>query len=122
MKVPMSLRKPETEERYQIAKKSGLLKPLSESPAIEVFKYWKLINNDFPYDMCFQKHHMLIPKRQYSHWYQMNLREFLELIRIMKRYYVNGTYDLPFFNFPKKQSVKNHFHIHLAEYYDERPE
>jgi diadenosine tetraphosphate (Ap4A) HIT family hydrolase len=117
---PMSARTVATEARYQEAKKQGNLTPLEDCEAIINYRRWKLINNDFPYDDLFSKHEMIVPKRHFSHWYQMRPAEIWELLKILKFYYDTGYCDLFILNTPKKQSYKSLFHMHIATYYKNR--
>lgn len=60
------LRTQEGEEKYQKLIAAGYLNggcKLCEAPSIKDFVYWKIIRNDFPYDLIAQIHDMIVPKR-----------------------------------------------------------
>jgi hypothetical protein len=119
MSVPMSLRTPSMEERYQKAKLHHLVQPLSTITPIRCWKHWKLIPNAYPYDAVFSKHHMLLPIRLFGQREEMNLNELVELHLIQQE--IMADYDCFIENTPNKQSNRTHFHIHSASYYAERP-
>lgn len=53
-------------ERYAIHKQSGILERecvLCGREPIEEFQFWKIIPNQFPYDLIAKEHQMLVPKR-----------------------------------------------------------
>lgn len=121
MSLPTSLRTDRGERYYQRAKKAGLTRPLEEEKVLLNFKYWKVIENRFPYDSCFQTHHMLIPKRKFSRRFQMTDDELDELDFFIDTY-AEEHYDIVFENMMKRRSIAGLFHLHLAKYYDTREE
>lgn len=117
--VPASLRKLESEKRYNYAKAEGTLKPLSLENVKHQWKHWKLIENRFPYDMCFQTHDLLIPKRLIADKSELFPRELKELDSIIHGY-CQTNYDMVFENMNKRRSVMALFHLHAATYYKNR--
>lgn len=105
MQIPTSLRRTATEMRYQEDKLNGGTKPLLEEPAIKEWEHWRLIDNRYPYDAVFSKHHMLVP---------LNGADFTspELWGILGE--LENDYDFWFVNFAHRQSIKNLLHIHLV--------
>lgn len=121
-KVPVSLRTFKDELRYEKTKqtrKNNSKTVLQEETSIREWDKWKLIHNEFPYSSAFKTHHMLLPKRVVS---QENLtqQEKNDLEVILKE--LSQSYDCQLINFSKKQSIKQHFHIHLLVYKDYRTE
>lgn len=109
LELPTSLRKKSTEQAYQDDKANGNTIPLDEEPAIQEFEKWRLIDNRYPYDAVFEKHHMLIPTEGYHQTVRdADLHEILDLLA--------SEYDFWFVNFPHRQSVKNLLHIHLVKH------
>lgn len=109
MILPTSLRTAKTEQRYQDDKSAGKTKSLEEEPALQEFEKWRLIDNSYPYDAVFEKHHMLIPTEGYHQTVEdADLHETLDLLA--------SEYDFWFVNFPHRQSVKNLLHIHLVKH------
>jgi len=119
--LPVSMRTARGERRYQAAKQNGDTVPLNREKVIIDYLYWKLINNRFPGDMIFKKHHMLIPKREFSSRDDMLPRERRELDKII-RTYAQYNYHLIFENMNSRRSVLHLWHLHLAEYYSNREE
>ncbi|MCA9348239.1 hypothetical protein KC867_02420 [Candidatus Saccharibacteria bacterium] len=112
-KLPVSLRTPRGERYYAQAKSKGVTRPLLDEPRIKEWQYWALIDNDFPYSGAFKVHHMLIPKRVVSRK-DLNQHELTELDSIVDD--LSEEYDCYLINFAKKQSIKNHYHIHFLIY------
>ena len=103
----------EMEEKYQNEKgersKNGC--PLCSSPAIETFKFWKVILNDFPYDKVASRHDMIVPLRHTS---EMNDEERAEFLEIRKTY-INDNYRYILEATTRTKSIPTHFHLHLLE-------
>jgi hypothetical protein len=70
-----------------------------------------VIPNDYPYDEKYATHHILVLKR---HTDKLRDEEKIELqFRIRQ---LQDSYDQVVYNCPKKQSVKDHFHLHLLTF------
>lgn len=76
-----------------------------------------MLPNKFPYSSAFSRHDMLLPKRVISRK-EMNKQENDELAKILDE--LEPQYDVVMMNFRSKQSVKDHFHIHLLVYKTKR--
>lgn len=116
-RLPISLRSASGEAYYANIKTRGGTMPLIEEPRLQEWKYWALIENAFPYDSMFKTHHLLIPKRVVSEE-ELSELERLELRSILRQ--LNDNYDCSITNFTSKQSIRNHYHIHLLIYKDAR--
>jgi len=79
--------------------------------AIVDFKNWKIVNNDFPYDLVADVHHMLVTKR-HADEHGLNTEEKNEMEEI-KFGYVNENYDYIIEATVKNKSIPAHFHLHL---------
>lgn len=117
--LPASLRKDDSENAYQEAKQKGQSRPLIQEKRFKEWKHWALIDNRFPYDMAFSTHHMLIPLREVP-GEELNNQERQELEEILDE--LSEHYDSFQINFKSKQSILNHFHIHLLIFKDNREE
>lgn len=113
-----SLRYPETEELYQREREAGLLKLLSEEPALYEWEYWRLITNRFPYDSIFKTHHMLIPKRDLTEAWQLDPAERHEFNQLLQ-YFIHPTYHMWFVNCPGRRSMPTLYHVHLGIFKDD---
>jgi hypothetical protein len=81
----------------------------SKSP-IKTFTYWKVIPNDFPYDLVAKTHHMLIP---FQHVAEKNLSEDeWKEFQLIKGEYLQQ-YDYIIEATEKQKSIPQHFHLHL---------
>jgi diadenosine tetraphosphate (Ap4A) HIT family hydrolase len=121
-KVPVSLRTYRDELRYTKSKKSrnnNDTKHLANEDALKEWSYWRLIHNAYPYSSAFKVHHLLVPKRVVAKT-DLNQEELAELDSLTDE--LSDVYDCLLINFPKKQSIRNHFHVHLLTYKDKRSE
>ncbi len=117
--VPVSLRTIRDEMHYAKAKTQGGTKPLLEEDRLKEWKYWALIENEFPYSAAFKTHHMLIPKRVVDDK-NLSIDERIEMDAVLNE--LSEKYDCVLVNFRKKQSIRDHFHMHLLCYKDKRKE
>lgn len=72
-----------------------------------------MITNIFPYDAAFSVNHMLIPKRVVSED-ALTTQERQELQAVLQE--LSSQYDCQMTNFISKQSVKDHYHIHMLTF------
>ena len=118
-KLPVSLRTHKDEANYLQAKKTGIAKkPLYEEAPIRTWNNWMLIENRFPYNAVFETFHMLVPRRGGVVKSSLSSREREELEDILDE--LSDVYDCYMVNYPKKQSIKTHYHIHLLTYKTDR--
>jgi hypothetical protein len=115
----IDLRTEETHERYEQFKRDGFLDHgcnLCKMQPIKEFEFWKIINNDFPWDLVFKTNHMLIPKRHivYNELNEEEKKEF----DLIKSDYVDKNYGLLIEATNTKKSIPSHFHIHLIVFKD----
>lgn len=84
-----------------------------ERNLIKEFKYWVIIENEFPYDAIATTSHMISTKREVRlDWNLLNDDEIKEFEDI-KENYLHDNYDVLWENLPKGQSIPGHFHLHL---------
>lgn len=113
----ITLRTPKTEAKYQ-----EYLKTVSPHycffcankptrPSSYNFKYFYLIENDYPYDAFYKEHYILSLKR---HVMKLRAEEEVELKQLLKQF--DGSFDQAIYNFTGRQSIKGHFHIHLLSF------
>ena len=110
-----TFRTPKTEQKYAEHKAGGGLDGgcrLCKHPALTLYQYWKITDNNFPYDRVAKKHNMLIPLR---HATELDLteEERNELLAIKHSAAIQENYEFivePNWN---KKSIPNHFHLHL---------
>ena len=80
-----------------------------ERKTIKKFKYWRIIENDFPYDKIAKIHQMIVPRRHISED-ELNKKELDEFKKIKKKHIVKN-YD--YISEGMAKSIPNHFHLHL---------
>lgn len=108
------LRTKETAQKYEEYIKKGLLDQgcnLCLAPSIKEFRYWRIINNTFPYDRIAEIHHMIIPKRCIVES-ELSEDEVQEL-RKLKTKQINNDYEFIMEATKKKKSIPGHLHFHL---------
>lgn len=107
------LRTEETAEKYRIHRATGALEkscPLCRENSLETFKFWKIIQNDFPYDRIAETHHMVIPLRHINEegLTEDELQEFHKI-----KHSKLQEYDLIVEATSRNKSIPAHFHLHL---------
>jgi hypothetical protein len=85
--------------------------PICSKEAIKNFKYWKITDNSFPYDLIASKHQMIVPNRHVAEE-ELLSDELDELIKI-KREFIDTEFDYIIEATTKNKSVPGHFHLHL---------
>jgi hypothetical protein len=109
-----TLRMPQTEQKYQDMKDSGLLAgvcALCRVEAIQTFTYWKLIPNEFPYDKIAKRHDMIVPLR---HTADISDDERAELLQLRSSY-IDEHYRYIMEATNRTKSIPAHYHLHLIE-------
>lgn len=109
-----TLRTKQVQQAYTDAVALGVLKQgcvLCKKDALKTFEHWKIVENDFPYDIIAETHHMIVPLR---HMISAGLtgEEWGELQKIKKEY-ITSTYQFMVESTHANQSVPEHFHVHL---------
>jgi diadenosine tetraphosphate (Ap4A) HIT family hydrolase len=84
---------------------------LCEKKPLKEFKYWRIVENRFPYDKIANVHHMLIPKRHVGET-ELSPRETKELLAL-KQGYISAHYEYLIEAVHKQKSIPAHFHLHL---------
>ena len=108
------LRTEKMTEKYYEHQKSRLeagVCPMCEKVPLYKFDKWKIIENDFPYDLISSEHHMLVPVRHIEER-DLNNEETQELLDIKDKF-IHNRYDFIIEATAKNKSIPNHFHLHL---------
>jgi len=109
-----SLRTPEGKKKYQEYLKTEDLSnscPLCDKEPVKSFGFWKIIENNFPYDQIAKTHHMLLPVRHASEK-ELRTGEWEEL-NMIKESFLNAEYDWIIESTHENKSIPWHFHLHL---------
>lgn len=117
MTLPMSLRLFKTEIQYQKDRQKGNTRDLLDEPILTQYKYFRLIDNRYPYDAIFQVHHMLIPNRLVGASDKFTREEKTELEELRKTLFTK--YSTVIENYIARTNTAL-WHIHLGKYYNER--
>lgn len=82
-----------------------------KAPLIKDFKYWKIVDNIFPWDKIAKIQHMMVPKKHitYKELKEEERKEFDEI----KLGYIDEKYDIMAEATTKIKTIPAHFHIHL---------
>jgi diadenosine tetraphosphate (Ap4A) HIT family hydrolase len=84
---------------------------LCQMKAIKEYKHWKILENEYPWDLIAKINHMIVPKRhvKYERLNQAEKKEF----DLIKKNYLEKKYTLLIEVADKDKSIPSHFHIHL---------
>ena len=85
---------------------------MCEMESVKEFKYWRVLENEFPYDKISDKQHILLPKRHTTEE-DLTDEEKAELLKIKKTDFVRE-YQFIFESTPGTVSIPAHFHLHLV--------
>lgn len=110
----MTLRTKKGEEKYREHLKSikkGVCL-LCEREGLVKFKYWKIIQNNFPYGKIAKKHHMLLPLRHIKEEF-LEKKEIKEFNEIKNVYMKDTDYNYIMEATQRTKSQPEHFHLHL---------
>ena len=116
-----TLRTQEGEKKYQDYIARGGLEngcALCPKAPLRMFKFWKIVQNDFPYDRIASIHHMVIPIRHAGEA-ELSTEERDELANI-KDAYMNAHYEYFIEAARKNKSIPGHFHLHLIVMEDQK--
>lgn len=80
---------------------------------METFTYWKIVINDFPYDLLTTQHHMAIPLRHATEG-ELTEEEWAEF-QVLKKGYINDNYEYLMEGTDRTKSMPTHFHMHLLD-------
>ena len=92
----------------------NLIERIGKEP-VDEYKYWVIIEDEFPFDKIAKVHHLLIPKRVFMESTDMTKEEKEEMEYLIgnelpKKYdYILNKLD------GRSRSFPDHFHIHLLE-------
>ncbi|MBI4034438.1 dihydrofolate reductase family protein [Candidatus Saccharibacteria bacterium] len=110
-KIEKTMRLAKDEARYRARLKAGNVHRLEELPALKEFKYFKIVDNEYPHTRIAVRHHMLVPKRVVDHWTKLNQQEWREFQQIDK--YLSKKYDCIKLNYPSYITMSYIVHWHL---------
>ncbi len=85
---------------------------LCSAKAIQEFKHWRILLNDFPYDVIASTHHLIVP-RVHKTEHLLTEEERVELIHL-KETVLDNVYEFVFETLPSQKSIPKHFHLHLV--------
>ena len=107
-----TLRKPETLFKYEERIKAGTLPKcfFCSAKSLKEYKYWKVVENEFPYDEIASESHIISPRRHVTET-GLTKKEIEEYKKIKME--LNEKYDITVENSPKLKSIPMHYHLHL---------
>jgi len=112
--MPQDLRTKKTYDKYLRMQAKGLLDHgcrLCQIKPIKKFKYWQIINNEYPWDLIAKTNHIILPKRHvvYAKLNKAEKKEF----DFIKAGYIEKNYGHIMETTDKRKSIPGHFHLHL---------
>lgn len=108
-------RSSEVSEKYRAYRGTGALEnscPLCKETAVVGYKSWKIIPNDFPYDLIADVHDMIVPLRHVDES-GLSDEEKAELLEIKNS--ALSEYDIVVEATKRNKSIPAHFHLHLIK-------
>lgn len=105
-------RSDEMSNQYRAYRDAGGLNEcvLCTKPSLREFTYWRILKNDFPYDLVAKQHDMIVPKRHITEDF-LTEEEKAEFSSIKKADIQD--YDFILEPSTKGKSIPQHFHLHL---------
>jgi diadenosine tetraphosphate (Ap4A) HIT family hydrolase len=117
MKQLRSAKYHETYEKLKLERKGQDHCFLCSTKSIQEFKHWRILLNDFPYDVIASTHHLIVPKiHKTEHLLTEEERE--ELI-LLKDTVLDKVYEFVVETLPSQKSIPKHFHLHLMVFKDD---
>ena len=110
-----SLRTREMSAKYKAYREAGGLDSgcvLCAESSLQEFTHWRIIPNNFPYDLVAKTHHMIVPKEHLAQG-EISTEAWLELDEI-KKGPINDSYDFILEATLHQRSIPSHFHLHLV--------
>ena len=107
------LRSQDGAKKYRKYRATGVLErgcPLCSKIAVETFRHWKIVRNDFPYDLIAKEHDMIVPLRHVKEE-GLTAHELKEYGVIKKDHLQK--YDYIIEPHEDAKSISKHFHLHL---------
>ena len=89
---------------------------LCSAPSLKEFEHWRIVDNDFPYDLVAQTTHMIVPKRHVDENGLTN--EEIEEYKTIKKTYLVDYYNCIYETVPRRQSIRGHYHLILMVFYE----
>lgn len=82
----------------------------------EELTYWRLIQNEYPYDRIAAKHYLLVSRRRFKNDFEMDADERAELLEFKKRLEQSQEFDFIGESISHRRTVPEHYHIHLIKF------
>lgn len=113
-----SLRSKEVSERYKRDRVAGEWDTETytfdwQNTALQEFTHWALVPSNYPYDLIAEVHHLLVPKRVFPTYREVNEEEYEELKSIKDK--LKDHYDFILENLPSKITISSHYHLHFIK-------
>ena len=114
-RVP-ALRSEEMHNRYRdfIGNKEPDSSFFFTGSAVKEYMHWRLIDNDFPYDVLASRHCILTPRRKFQEDWEMVESERAELFEIKKE--LGNDFDTIMENFGHQRTFSMHYHLHFIKF------
>ena len=111
-----ALRSGKTVAQYRARRADPEPMVLLDLPLVSKGVYWRIVENQFPYDKIAVVHHLIVPERDFSEEFHMNRLEKLELDTLKDGFARGSTYDCIMMSFPHNRSIPQQFHYHLIKF------
>ena len=89
---------------------------LLDLPHVKDWKYWVLVENEFPYDKISVRHSLLVPRRHFTEDENMSSDERQELFFIKAEFKMSKEFDAILENIKHNRTVPDIYHIHCFKF------
>lgn len=79
----------------------------------DIFNYWEIRQNDFPYDAVTKKHDIIYLKRHSKFANEQEKKELGVIMRAIRQF---GVYEAQLESLDEQASIPNHYHVHLITF------
>ncbi len=107
----MTLRTEHTQRRYDDFRTRKVAGDcyLCRGETVREYRYWRILENEYPYDRIADTHHIVALKR-HAPEHEMTAEERTEYERVRRD--LHTRYDMLFENTVRKKSIPGHHHLH----------
>ena len=90
--------------------------PFAIKRMVKDFGDWWLIENEWPYDLLFKTHHLLIPMKKVTRFRDLPHITQANYHKVLAK--LEKDYDTYFVNMPLKRTVATHWHCHIIRWHE----
>ena len=116
MEKRITQRTPETQTKYEAFRKTpecAIPFFWDRAKIVKEYTYWRIVENDFPYDTMWERHYMLAPIRKVTAHRELTEEEKKEFLKIKESEFM-AQFDQFLENMGETRTMPGHLHYHLG--------